>query len=254
MLRYGVSAVVCSPWLMRARPANAGGLGWTRAFLLALAAGPLFGTLVNAGMLFAPLSHTAIMVPAVSMLGGMLAGRLFLDESVAAPRWAGAAIMTAGLVWLMLQGVHSPAMPYAWLGDCLFLIAGAMWASYTFMLRRWNAEPVLAVSMVNAISGVLYFPVYLFLIHDHFPHIGWGAFGRAAILQGIIAAFLTVYAYSQSVRFLGAARAAVLPAAVAPLTMTLGAITPGEFPAPQQMAALALAMAGFMGAVGLWPW
>ncbi len=252
MLRYGVSALVCAPWLIRAGRANARSLGWVRAFLLALAAGPLFGTLVNAAMLFAPLSHTAVMVQAVSMLGGMVLGRLWLHESVTRSRWAGAAVMAVALTWLMLQGTRSATGTHAWIGDILFVAAGALWTSYTFMLRRWNLDPMLAVSAVNVISGVLYFPVYLLLIHGQFPSVGWVALGEAAVVQGVVAAFLTVYAYAQTVRLLGAARAAVLPAAVAPLTVLLGTVLLGEFPTSQQIAALALAMTGFTGAVGLW--
>jgi hypothetical protein len=41
---------------VRAGLGTLGGLGWIRAFLLALAAGPLFGGIVNVAMLYAPLS------------------------------------------------------------------------------------------------------------------------------------------------------------------------------------------------------
>jgi drug/metabolite transporter (DMT)-like permease len=130
-------------------------------------------------MLYAPLSHTATVVPAVSMLGGMVMGRLLLGEQVSATRWAGAAVMVVGLTLLMLQGAHDTAMPDAWIGDLLFIAAGGLWAAYTFMLRRWGTEPVLAVSAVNVISGVLYFPAYLVLTKGSLPHVGWIDFGEA---------------------------------------------------------------------------
>jgi drug/metabolite transporter (DMT)-like permease len=248
MLRYGVSAVVCLPWFLHASPAS--GLGWGRTFLLALAAGPLFGALVNIAMRFAPLSHTATMTPAASTLGGMLAGRLFLNEPVGGSRWLGAGVMTAGLAWLASQGGGSSAVPQAWIGDGLFVAAGMLWTAYTFMLRRWNANPVPAVSAVNVISGACYFPIYLMQTHGHFPQVDWFPLGQAAVIQGVVAAFLTVYAYAQSVRLLGAARAAVLPAAVAPVTLTLGALVLGEVATVWQTMAVAVSMVGFLGAIG----
>ena len=126
-----------------------GGLGWFRAFGLALAAGPLFGGLVNVAMLYAPLSHTATVVSGVSMLGGMVTGWLLLGERVTVAPWAGSGAMIVGLGMLMLEGGHDAAMPNAWIGDLLFIAAGGLWTSYTFMLRRWGTEPVLAVSAVN---------------------------------------------------------------------------------------------------------
>lgn len=253
MMRYGVSGLFCIPLLWRAGIKNAGGLGWPRAILLALAAGPVFGQLVNIAMPFAPLSHTAIMVPAVAMLGGLVVGHFVLREHVSAERWTGAAAMGAGLLWLMLQGGGGHAMPKAWIGDLLFVAAGFLWTAYTFMLKRWNADPVSAVAAVNVISGFAYLPVYLMTGRGQLPHVSLAWFAGTAALQGIVAALLTVYAYAKSVRILGASRAAVLPAMVPPVALLIGAVTIHDVPTTLQVAAVAVAMIGFTGAVGAWP-
>ncbi len=253
MMRYGVSGLVCLPLLWRAGFKNAGGLGWPRAILLALAAGPLFGELVNMAMPFVPLSHAAIMVPALAMLGGLVVGHFVLKEHVSAQRWAGAATMGAGLLWLMLQGGGDHAMPKAWIGDLLFVAASFLWTAYTFMLKRWNANPVSSVAALNVISGFASLPVYLMTGHGRLPHVSIGWFAGTAALQGVVAALLTVYAYAQSVRILGASRAAVLPALVPPVALIIGAVTIRDVPTSLQMAAVAVAMIGFTGAVGAWP-
>jgi drug/metabolite transporter (DMT)-like permease len=147
------------------------------------------------------------MVSGVSMLGGR-------GEWVTATRWAGSGVMIVGLGMLMLEGGHDAAMPNAWFGDLLFIAAGGLWTSYTFMLRR--SEPVLAVSAVNVMSGVMYLPVFVVMTRGTLPPASWVEFAQSAMIQGVIAAFFTVYAYAQSVKFLGAAKAAVFPAAVAP--------------------------------------
>ncbi len=81
--------------------------------------------------------------------------------------------------------------------------------------------------------------------------MGW--FAATAFIQGIVAALVTVYFYAQSVRRLGASRAAVLPAMVPPVAIILGAIVLHEMPSLPQIAAVAIAMIGFTGAVGAWP-
>ena len=73
------------------------------------------------------------------------------------------------------------------------------------------------------------------------------------MIQGVIAASFTVYAYAQSAKFLGAARAAVFPAAVAPVALVLGAVVLRSIPTFQQDIAVAVAMTGLVAAVGIWP-
>jgi drug/metabolite transporter (DMT)-like permease len=187
------------------------------------------------------------------MLGGMLVGHLILRDRVPALRWMGAAVMAIGLVWLMVQGADGTTMPRAWFGDLLFVFAGLLWTSYTFMLKRWNAEPVTSVAAVNVISGIAYLPVYLIVGHGHVPHASVGWMLGAAAMQGIVAAFLTVYAYAQSVRLLGASRAAVLPAMVPPVALIIGALALHDIPSLLQTGAVGIAMIGFAGAVGAWP-
>ncbi|MFC0143205.1 DMT family transporter [Pectobacterium cacticida] len=253
MMRYGVSGLFCIPLLWRAGLSNAGGLGWPRAILLAFAAGPLFGQLVNMAVPIAPLSHTSIMVPAVSMLGGMVTGHFILKERVSAQCWIGATVMGGGLLWLMIQGGGGQPMPRAWAGDLLFVLAGFLWTAYTLMLRHWNVDPVSSVAVVNVLSGFAYLPIYLITGHGQPPHVSLGWFAGTAVLQGIVAALLTVYAYARSVQILGASRAVVLPAMVPPVALIIGAVTIHDIPTRLQVAAVAIAMIGFMGAVGAWP-
>jgi drug/metabolite transporter (DMT)-like permease len=144
-------------------------------------------------------------------------------------------------------------MPQAWIGDLLFVAAGFLWTAYTFMLKRWNADPVSSVAAVNMISGFAYLPVYLMTGHGQLTHVSFGWFAGTAALQGLVAALLTVYAYAKSVRILGASRAAVLPAMVPPAALIIGAVTIHDVPTSLQVAAVAVAMVGFTGAVGAWP-
>lgn len=251
LLRFVVSGAACLPLLWRAGWTDAGGLGWGRTFLLALVSGPLFGQLVNAAMPLAPLSHTTVMVPSVAMLVGLALGRLLLKERVSKLQWLGVALMGCGLLWLMLLGGGRGATPNAWIGDALLVLAGLLWTAYTLLLKRWNANPVAAVAAVNVLSGLVYLPIYLAAGH-RLPHVGLGWLSATAVIQGVVAALATVYCYAQSVRLLGATRAAVLPAIVPPVALILGALALHDIPSWPQLAAVTVAMIGFTCAVGAW--
>jgi len=250
LLRFGIAGLFSLPLLCRAGISTAGGLGWKRAFILTLCAGPLFGQLVNLAMPFTPLAHAAIMVPAVAMLGGMLLGHFVLADYVSAQRWIGAAIMGAGLLWLMLQGSHGATHRSAGYGDLLFVGAGLLWTAYTVLLKRWNADPVASVAAVNLISGVTVLPVYLFVTHGRLPKVDTSWLIATGFFQGVLAASLTVYCYAQSVRLLGASRAAILPAMVPPVALILGAIALNNRPGLLEIAAVTVALIGFAGALG----
>lgn len=250
MLRYCGSGLVCLPFIIRAGIGSLGGLGWRRGILLALAAGPLFGGLVNIAMNFAPLSHTATIVPAVSMVASMALGKFVTAERISATRWAGAALIVLCLALLMLQAGSGADMPKGWIGDLLLFAAGALWTAYTFMLRRWAADPVVAVSAVNVISGLAYLPIYLWLYTGSLQEVGIAELGQVFIIQAVIAAFLTIYAYARTVQALGAANAAVFPAAVGPVALTLGVFVLGSIPSVSQTIAVGLATLGLVLAVG----
>lgn len=251
LLRFGIGGLFCLPFLCRAGISTAGGLGWTRAFILSLCAGPLFGQLVNMAIPFTPLAHAAIMVPAVAMLGGLLLGHFVLADYVTVQRWIGAAIMGAGLLWLMLQGSVGATYASAGYGDTLFVGAGLLWTVYTFLLKRWNADPVASVAAVNLISGISFLPVYLLTNHGRLPAVSPFWFVATGGFQGVLAASLTVYCYAQSVRLLGASRAALLPAMVPPVALILGAIVLNDRPGWLEIAAVTVALIGFVGAVGI---
>ncbi|WP_169449808.1 DMT family transporter [Paludibacterium yongneupense] len=251
LLRFGIAGLFSLPLLCRAGISTAAGLGWKRAFILALCAGPLFGQLVNMAMPVTPLAHAAIMVPAVAMLGGMLLGHFVLADPVSVRRWIGAAIMGGGLLCLMLQGSQGATHRSAGYGDMLFVGAGLLWTAYTCLLKRWDADPVASVAAVNLISGITVLPVYLVAHHGRFPEVDTSWLVATGFFQGVLAALLTVCCYVQSVRLLGASRAAILPAMVPPVALILGAIVLGDRPGLLEIAAVAVALIGFVGALGV---
>ena len=68
----------------------------------------------------------------------MLCAALAAGERPGAARWAGMALALAGLVWLLLPGLHAPPLPAAL---CMG-VAGAAWGAYS-LLTAAAAVPLL---------------------------------------------------------------------------------------------------------------
>src|SRR5215468_11242457 len=77
LLRFGVSAVIMLPYLLKNGVANLAGVGWRRGLVLALFAGPLFMMLIPAGFLYAPLPHGAVIPPSSTVVCSMLLAAIF---------------------------------------------------------------------------------------------------------------------------------------------------------------------------------
>lgn len=87
--------------------------------------------------------------------------------------------------------------------------------------------------------------------HGQLPEVAPSWFVATGFFQGVLAASLTVYCYAQSVRLLGASRAALLPAMMPPVALILGAIALKEMPGWLEIAAVTVTLIGFGGAVGI---
>ena len=191
------------------------------------------------------------MVPAVSMLGSMLAGQWLFREKLGPSRWVGAATMVFGLC-LLLHERGGPRASGIWFGDLLFVVAGLLWTIYTTLLKRWSVELLIAVSAVNVISGVAFSFFYQPWATGRWPDVGWFALAENAALQGLVAAFFVVFAYSQCVRRSGASRAALVQALIPPVALALEAAWTGALPTTLQVVAIAVSLTGLTGAAGFW--
>ena len=96
LLRFAASGLVMLPLFLRSGVAKAGGLGWPRALLLILLAGPLYNMVLIGGLTWAPSSHSSLIYPACTPIFTALLAKLLLDRGERLP--------VGGLV-LLLAGV-----------------------------------------------------------------------------------------------------------------------------------------------------
>lgn len=250
-LRFGTAALVMLPWLLRHDPLHLAGIGWRRALLLTLLAGPLFILLATGGYVHAPLAHGAVIQPSTIALASMVVAPVLLQERITRARLAGIALILAGLG---LIASHAGAMGGAmvWIGDLMFIAAGLGWTGFTILIKRWELDPLAVTAAVSILSASLVLPAMLVT----------GDFGRITalppatllaqvIVQGLAAGVIAVIAYGRAVRVLGATRAGLFPAIVPALTLLLGALWSGTPPQFFEIAGAMLATLGLVVAVGL---
>jgi drug/metabolite transporter (DMT)-like permease len=249
LLRYGTAALLVLPLVPRLGLRDLGGIGWRRGAVLAAFAGPGFILLGTWGYRYAPLAHGAVVQPAVVTIATMLLAMLVLRERIAARRWAGVAVVVAGLALVSGAGLGQGE---AWRGDLIFAGAGLLWALFTIASRRWRVDPWRATVAVALLGGAATLP--LWIAFGDGPALlaqGLGVVATQALVQGALSGLLAVFAFGRAVALLGPARAAAFPAMVPALAVLAGIPVAGEWPEPAQWLGLAVVLAGLPLAMGL---
>ncbi len=246
LVRYATAGLILLPWLLRHSPATMAGIGWSKALILALLAGPLFILIGASGFTLAPLSHAAVTQPAAVTIGGLLLGATLLGDRLTRPRVMGAGVILAGLVLVAGPSALSGGVR-ALAGDALFAAAGLMWAGYAVLSRRWIVAPLTATAVVAVLSAAIYVPAYLF------------GYGVAALTQlptvvllelitihGVLSGVIAVFAFGRAGELLGAPRAAAFPALVPVVAILAGIPITGEVPAGTQIIGLLIVTCGLL--------
>ena len=243
-IRYLTAGMIMLPWLLRHSPATMAGMGWRKAVVLTLLAGPLFILVSATGFKFAPLSHGAVVQPAGITIAGLVLGAILLGDRLTRPRVIGAGIILAGLA--LVAGPQAlTGGPIALLGDALFAGAGMMWAVFAVLSRRWSISPIAATAVVSVLSAAVYVPLYL-ASHGFGALLvqSAGTIIALVVVHGVLSGVVAVFAFGRAAELLGAPRAAAFPALV-PVVATLAGIpVAGEFPGAWQIGGLLIVTAG----------
>ncbi len=154
------------------------------------------------------------------------------------------AILAAGLLAIGYDGLGAHAGDLVWLGDLGFVAAGALWGTFTFLLRRWRVDALQATATVAVLSMAVVVPAYLVLYG--LPELPAGAMAVQAVYQGGLGGCLGVLAYSLAVSHLGASRAALFPSFVPALATLLAMPMLGQVPDALQATGILLASLGLL--------
>jgi drug/metabolite transporter (DMT)-like permease len=236
------------PWLLARRRygRGPGRTSWPHALGLALAAGPLFMIASMAGFHYAPLPHGAVLQPSTMVLASMFLSALLLGEALRPRRLIGAAVIVSGLVMIagpaILQGDRQTPI-----GDALFMVAGALFALYSVLSKRWNVGPMHATGAVTVIAGILFMPPYLAFhgLHNLLA-LPISMLVAQILVQGLLTGILSLVVFGRAIQILGAARATLFPALVPGSAVLIGIPVVGELPTALQIGGLLVVTLGLI--------
>lgn len=248
-LRFATAGVLTLPFLLRAGVRDLGGVGWGRGVALSLVAGPLFIGFGVGGYNFAPLAVGAVVIPATITLVSVLAAWWLLRSTPQRAQYAGIAVVLVGLGVILIAsprgGGEQPL-----LGAAMFTIAGALWAVFTVLLKKWAVGPMAATAAVSVLSAVVTVPVYLWLYGvSHFVSLSPQFLLLQVLIQGVLSGVLAIVAFTKAVAALGAQNAALLTALVPGIALVIGVPVTGELPNGGQLAGAITVMLGLTASV-----
>ncbi|HWA15915.1 MAG TPA: DMT family transporter [Gemmatimonadales bacterium] len=214
VIRLGSGALTLVLLLRTARPPESA--TWTSGFLLALYAVPFafayryLATGTGALLLFGAVQST------------MILGSYRLGKRLSTLQWLGLLLAFAGLVYLVLPGVHAPSP----VGAGLMLVAGAAWGVYS-LRGRAAGRLALALTGSNFLRAT---PIglavgLLFLSSIHVTKTGV----LLAVASGAIASGLGYVTWYRVLPELAPVTASVVQLAVPPLAAAGGILFLGEF-------------------------
>lgn len=247
VLRFATSGFVLMPYVLARRAdRKAARIGWGRALALTIAAGPPYAFLVADGFRFAPLVHGAILFPVSTSLAAILFGVLLLGEPFGWRGIVGTFILVAGLVLVLHQDSGDPTGGPVWIGDAMFVAAGATFGLYGYLLRRWRIGAWPAASVV-AVSSLVFCVAIALLMPDRIlANVSMRDLAVQVAAQGLGAGVIATVAFSKAVHRLGSAQAGLFAAIVPVLALLIGIPLVRELPSPTQGAGLVLVTAGLV--------
>jgi drug/metabolite transporter (DMT)-like permease len=243
--RFFWSGLLLMPVALRAGIRDFGGIGWGRAGLMSVLAGPPQAMTAYAGFILVPLGHGTTIQPACAALFGLILAVAMLGEHPTIQRIIGGIAIIAGLMvfgWESLSTIGRDGVD----GDLLFVTAGFFWAMFGTLLRYWRVSGMRAIALVGVLSVVVYAPLYaIFVGFGGMLHMSLAENLVQVVVQGLLAGMLPIYLFARAVILIGAGRAATFPALVPGFSLVIGYLALGVVPSLAQLIGLVIVVIGF---------
>ncbi|WP_413205091.1 DMT family transporter [Rhodospirillum sp. A1_3_36] len=254
-LRAGVSGVAMLPFVLLKGRRRGGlaffGLGWRKALVLALCAGPPYSLGIVMGLSLAPASHGTVVTPGLIPVFGTLLAAVVLKQRPGKRGIFGLAIVVAGVLAVGWDGLSAETGNATWLGDLLFAAVAFLWAVFTVCTRAWGVPPLHAAAAVSVLS-LIYMPLWwAWSGPGTLVTAPWTVVVFQGVYQGLLVAILAMVLYAATVQRLGVAKGALFPALVPVVGSLLAIAILNEDPGPGAVLGMVLAPLGM--ALAFWP-
>jgi drug/metabolite transporter (DMT)-like permease len=233
VLRFAVAGPLMLPVLVRHGWADAAGIGWRRATVLAISVGAPFTLFIYAGLVWAPAGHGAVIVTgATPVVSALLAWRWFGDRPSPA-RVLGLLAIVAGLLLVSSPGLGGGG-ERRWLGDLCFAAAALLWGIFPALTRRWRVDPGRGTAVVWVLS-LAYVPIYLLVFGTRVLAAPRVEICLQAAYQGLGVAVAALALYAWAVRVLGVSIGSLFMPLVPVFGVGLAVPVLGEIPTALQL-------------------
>ncbi|MFN7011168.1 MAG: DMT family transporter [Allorhizobium sp.] len=247
LLRYGVPALLLSPFWLRTGLLPKGTPTWTLV-LMVLGSGAPFFQLVGFGMRSTPASAAGVLLPGVMPLAAALIGILMLGERPDRWRRFGMVAIFAGGVLLLIDNLSSGRL--SWISYTILPAGATLWAIYTHAFRKSGLSAFEGGALIAVWSTIINLALIPFL-GTHLLTAPVSAIGLQFVTQGLLSGLLATVLYGTAVRSLGGTQAAAYTA-VTPVAAAIGgALLLGEPLGPVTMIATLVTGAGVLLSTGL---
>ncbi len=246
-LRFLPGALLMAPLLWRWGLRDLGGIGWGRALMLTLLAGPGFSLLIMTGFSLAPLAHGAVIAPACQMLSGLGLSAWLAQQRLTRETVFGASFVVLGLLFVGGDSLLHQEGSQTLVGDLLFAVAGCCWGLFGALSRRWQVDPLRVTGVVVVLAFLLFAPGFLLLADlSRLRDAGTGMLLMQLVAQGLGAGLVAVLAYSRAAELLGSGRAAFFGALVPGAASLLAIPVLGEVPSVLQVLGIVAVVLGLL--------
>ncbi|MTK64776.1 MAG: DMT family transporter [Methanobacterium sp.] len=228
-LRFFAAGMCLAPVVWRAGlPVSR--IGWPGLVILISGTGAPYALLIAIGLLFAPASHAATLVPGAMTVIVAVLGALILKERLRPLKWLGVLLILMGS--LAISGVASLSVDRAGggMGHALFLVAAFLWAGYVIVFRRSGITSLHATAIVAVGSCLAYLPIYVAFLPKNLATAPASAIVVQALYQGGLTTVVGLRAFNRAVALLGAAGGAAMASLVPVAALIIAVLFQGERP------------------------
>lgn len=239
-LRVTIAGLVMAPLLLRR---GFGGLNLLQALALSVLAGLGFAGFAFTAFSLAPAAHAAALMTGTLPFQTSILAVLVLGERFGRIKLVGLGLIAVGVLLIARESVASGNPDY-WRGDVLFFLAATSWAIYSILAQRWRVRPLQSAAVVFPLAMVMYLPVYLLAFEPKLHTVPVGELALQAVMQGLLATIVSMFAYVRVVVAFGAASTTMLTAAVPAAAVLLAIPLLGEVPSWIEVAGIACVSGG----------
>jgi drug/metabolite transporter (DMT)-like permease len=217
LLRYGVPALILSPYWLRTGLWPKGVPKWTLVLMVCGSGAPFF-QLVGFGMKATPASAAGVLLPGIMPLAAALIGILLLGERPDRMRKLGMLAILGGGVLLLADNLSSGRL--TWVSYVVLPAGATLWAIYTHAFRKSGLSAFEGGALICIWSTIINLALIPFL-GTHLLTAPIAETGLQFVTQGLLSGLLATVLYGTAVRSLGGTQAAAYTA-VTPVAAAIG--------------------------------